>query len=157
MALPLPPCCGKLRIPTQLAAEDVLARRDPVALRAVREEVPSSWREAVDGLLAVAEQTGVEPRVFGSVLWQSLTGLPYLSPTSDLDLLWPVHDRERADHLTRLLAAKENTSAVRFDGELLLPDGGGVQWREWKDSPCEVLVKNLAGVRLCATANLFPA
>ena len=155
VGLPLPPANGKLRLSALIAPEDVDERVPPVTLRDVRIEVPLPWQKTVEALLCLADQSGVEPRVFGSLLWQRLTGLPYLSASSDLDLLWPVTDANTATHLAGCLATVEQDSPVRCDGEFPLPDGGGVQWREWKDSPHEVLVKDLTGVRLCVTASLF--
>ena len=156
VGLPLPPASGKRRLAAQLSPADVRERLPAVTLRNVREEVPLSWRRTADALLAFAVETGVEPRVFGSLLWQHATGLPYLSAGSDLDLLWPVADAEKASRLVCGLAGIERDSPVRCDGEILLPDGGGVQWREWHGSPAEVLVKTSAGVRLWATRDVFP-
>ena len=85
-----------------------------------------------------------------------MTGLPYLSPTSDLDLLWPVAGLADATRLTRGLVDLEKNSPVRFDGEILLPDGGGAQWREFSGRPSELLVKTLEGVGLRALGDLFP-
>ena len=156
VGFPLPPVHGKLRL-SALVAPEVVEQVPPLALRDVRYEVPSDWQETVDALLELAHQSGVHPRVFGSLLWQRLTGLAYLAASSVLDLLWPVEDANSAAHLVRRLATIEQDSAVRCDGEILLPDGGGVQWREWRDSPHEVLVKTSTAVRLCATTDLFSA
>lgn len=155
VGFPLPPAKGKLRLSALVISEDVDEQVPPVTLRDVHHEVPLDWQGTVDALLALADQSGVEPRVFGSLLWQRLTGLTYLSASSDLDLLWPVEDASTAAHLVHRLAAIERDNPVRCDGEILLPGGGGVQWREWKDSPHEVLVKTSTAVRLCATADLF--
>ena len=155
VGLPLPPADGKLRLAVQISPEEVSERLPPVTLRSVRGQTPLSWRGTVDALLALASATGVEPRVFGSLLWRHLTGLAYLSADSDLDLLWPVTDPDTAARVVCGLAGIERTSPVRCDGEMLLPDGGGVQWREWHRSPAEVLVKTGDEVRLRATRKLF--
>lgn len=154
---PLPPDCGKLRIPVQLAPEDVIDRVPPLTLRAAREATPSSWHATVDALLSVADRAGIEPLVYGSVLWQRLTRLPYLSAASDLDLIWPVGEAVQAMELARQLVTLERVSQVHFDGELLLPSGEAVQWREFYHSPTEVLVKTSGDVRLLPVAALFPA
>ena len=156
-AFPLPPECGKLRIAVQVAPPAVLERLLPVLLRAAREKAPLAWQESIDALLTVANHVGVEPLVYGSLLWQHLTNLPYLSTTSDLDLLWPVDNQNRAFELAQRLAALEAVSPMRLDGEILLPNGGGVQWREFFDRPSEVLVKDLFGVQLRSTFSLFVA
>ncbi len=154
---PLPPADGKLRLSAQVAPGDAWERVPALALRAVQEDAPSSWQPVVAAVLALAAQTGVEPRVFGSLLWQRLTGLAYLSESSDLDLLWPVSDADSAARIVHGLARIDSASPVRVDGEILLPDGGGVQWREWLDHPSEVLVKTASSVQLRAVRSLFPA
>ena len=46
------------------------------------------------------ETVGITPRVFGALLWEDVTGLPYLTEQSDLDLL-----RRGPDVPTNLLRA----------------------------------------------------
>ncbi len=157
VGLPLPPNCGKLRLSAQVGPEEIVERVAPQTLRTVRSDTPLLWRSTVDALLQLADQSGVEPCVFGSLLWQRLTGLPYLSAASDLDLLWPATEAGSAAHLVHRLAFIEKESPVRFDGEIILPDGGGVQWREWYGNPSEVLVKGADDVQLRAVRDCFPA
>ena len=158
VGMPLPPALGKQRIALQVRAEDLGGRLPPETLRAAHAEVPPAWRGAVDTLLTLAERIGAEPRVFGSLLWQRRTGLPYLTVTSDLDLLWPVDDADGALRLARALAAAEaKLGPVRLDGEILLPDGGGVQWRELHRAGDKVLVKTLTGVELRPVTHLGAA
>jgi phosphoribosyl-dephospho-CoA transferase len=94
--------------------------------------------------------------VFGSLLWQHLTGLPYLSGTSDLDLLWPVAGAVDA-RLLPALAALDADAPMRLDGEIVLPDGRGVNWRELHAAaPDEaVLAKQRDGLALCAARSLL--
>lgn len=127
--LPLPPADGKRRIGL-LLPPDSARPRPAVTLAAARPAAPESWQPAIDALLALGAAHGLVPRVFGALLWQSLTGLTYLSETSDLDLLWPTSgpiDRR----LLGGLAAIEADAPMRLDGEIVLPDGAGVNWREW--------------------------
>jgi phosphoribosyl-dephospho-CoA transferase len=56
-------------------------------LRSAARVADPSWRPTIASLLAVGARTGVEPSVFGSLLWEHLTGLAYLTPHSDLDVL----------------------------------------------------------------------
>jgi phosphoribosyl-dephospho-CoA transferase len=157
VGLPLPPLDGKLRIAFQVRPEAIRERVEPHALRTARDAVPSSWKATVDALLAAAEQASVEPCLFGSLLWQQLTGLPYLSATSDLDLLWLVSDPASAAWIAGRIAAIEATSPVRLDGEFILRDGGGANWRELHGGAAGVLVKTLDGVEIRPAAELFRA
>lgn len=146
LGLPLPPADGKRRIGLALPAE-TLRPVTPPSLAEAAPHAPAAWRGAIDALLALAAEHRVTPRPFGALLWQAVTGLTYLSPTSDLDLLWPGPvPRTLLDGLARIDA----TAPMRLDGEILLPDGGGVQWRELHEAPSggTVLVKYLDRVAM---------
>ena len=147
--LPLPPADGKRRIGLAVPWPDATPHA-PVTLAAARPSAPPAWHAAIDAMLAFAAEHGVVPQVFGGLLWQSLTGLAYLSTTSDLDLLWPAPVTRR---LLDGLAAIEADAPMRFDGEVVLPDGAGVNWRELRDAPPggSVLAKGLDRVALVPT------
>ena len=102
-------------------------------------------------LAAQLHAHGVDARVHGSHGWQCLTGLRYLTPQSDLDLLLPVADAEMADAVAEGLERFAWTGP-RLDGELLFPNGAAVAWREWlqwrRGSVDRILVKRLHGVSL---------
>ncbi len=141
LGLPLPPTLGKRRIGFTLPA-DILAPCSAPTLAATRAAAPPAWQPTLDALLVLGARHGLVPRPFGGLLWQALTGLPYLTDTSDLDLLWPLTGSLPETFLDDL-ATIAATAPMRLDGELILPDGGGVQWREWHESGNgEVLVKH---------------
>lgn len=124
--LPLPPALGKRRIGLALAPS-AIRPRPGLTLAAARAAAPAPWYPTLDALDALGRAHGRVPRVFGGLLWQALTGLAYLSPSSDLDLLWPgAADRGFLEGLARIEAG----APMRLDGELLLDDGFGVNWRE---------------------------
>ena len=79
-------------------------------------------------LLDLGEAIKIPPRVFGALLWEHTTGLPYLSAQSDLDLLWLTSEELTAHSLVERLRQLDAESPVRLDGELELPDGAGVNW-----------------------------
>ena len=89
------------------------------------------------------------------MLWQHLTGLTYLSPASDLDLLWDAADPDDADRLVVSLASLDERGPVRLDGEIILPDGGGVNWREFLGTPDTLLVKTMRGVEIRPFSGAF--
>ncbi len=159
-ALPLPPRCGKQRIAVRFPPEAELAASPPVLLRDAAAAAPAAWHEVIARLVALGGSLGVAPRVFGSLLWQHATGLSYLTPRSDLDLLWPVPDEAAAEALVQALLRLDASAPVRLDGELLLPDGAGVNWRELAqaDIPrATVLLKTMNGVAVRSKADLFRA
>ena len=54
------------------------------------------WRPVIAALLDLGDAVGIAPRVFGGLLWEHATGLPYLTAQSDLDLLWSSSDERTA-------------------------------------------------------------
>ncbi|ACL58085.1 malonate decarboxylase holo-[acyl-carrier-protein] synthase [Methylobacterium nodulans] len=154
VGLPLPPADGKRRIGFALPPGAVRPR-PPVTLSQVIRGCPTAWSPTLAGVVELGRRHGLVPRLFGGLLWQSLTGLTYLSETSDLDLLWPVGALPR--DLLAGLAAIEARAPMRLDGEILLPDGGGVNWRELHAAAPEdtVLVKHLDRLALRKASSLL--
>jgi phosphoribosyl-dephospho-CoA transferase len=154
VGLPLPPSLGKRRIALSVSWEGVADRKALVPLRCALPTAPPTWRLSLSRILALGKQVAVEPAVFGSLLWQHLTGLDYLTPTSDLDLLWPVPAGFCLRPLLEGLAAGERP-VPRLDGEIVLPGGVGINWRELRQSVAaaegQVLAKSLDGTRLVPT------
>lgn len=133
LGLPLPPADGKRRIGLSLPSA-ALTGVAPPRLADVADGAPRAWRPTIDALLAIGRAHGVEPRPFGALLWQAVTGLTYLSATSDLDLLWPCGPTVPAVLLDAIHAVAEQ-APMGIDGEILLPDGFGLHWRELQAAP----------------------
>lgn len=98
-------------------------------------------------LSAAACDTGVDLRVFGSWMWQTLTGEAHVGPASDLDVLVDVSGRAAADRAAEFLRSGSGRSPCRIDGELAFP-AGDVAWREYAGTAPEVLLKSIDAIRL---------
>ncbi len=159
-AVPLPPSQGKQRIAVSFPSGATLAASPPVLLRDAASSAPAAWQRVIAALIDVAQDTGVAPCVFGALLWQHATGLPYLTARSDLDLLWHVSEQAVAAALIGALTRLDAAGLVRLDGELVLPDGAGVNWREFAQADgagATVLVKTIDRVEARPRAALFRA
>ena len=143
---------GKKRIGLRLSREAVVRRaQGPMLAQAAVFAFPE-WRDPLEKLAAGLAAMGEEARVFGSFAWQYFAADPariYLTASSDVDLLlrpasWSSEQR--------LLAILENFSnrhpTPRLDGEIILPDGDAVAWRELSQAPSKILTKGAADVRL---------
>ncbi|ACR28289.1 malonate decarboxylase holo-[acyl-carrier-protein] synthase [Burkholderia glumae] len=159
LGLPLPPSMGKRRIALMAPSEAIASSEAPPALAALRDAAPEAWRATLDALDALARRHRIGCRAFGSLAWQALTGLPYLSSGSDLDLLFELPaglsgSAGGGDALAALLdaiAASDRAAPMRIDGELIRADGAGANWREWhaaRGAHDEIVVKTAAGVAL---------
>jgi phosphoribosyl-dephospho-CoA transferase len=164
IGVPLPPAAGKRRVALLLPPDCVLQRSSPSSLFSAARVADLGWRSTIASLLALGARMGVEPSAFGSLLWEHLTGLAYLSQHSDLDVLWPVPAGFDVLSLVFSIAEVERAAPLRIDGEVIFPDGSAVNWRElWsayrdrnraKDRT-RVLAKTLEGVRLLDMASLL--
>jgi phosphoribosyl-dephospho-CoA transferase len=134
--------------------DDIVSTAPPLELSATINTAAESWRDTLDQVADLASRHGLEARVFGSLAWQTLTGLTYLTASSDLDLLLPIRRSSDLAQLTTDLAAIEAAAPMRLDGELVRDDGVGVNWREIHACAREVLVKSTGDVALLDT-NLF--
>ena len=136
-----------LRIPTD-AVTQVMSFP---SLPAINSLLPSAsmarWALLHECLAALSMPT----HVYGSYGWQLLTGLVYLHPESDIDLLVRVPDAGGADRAASALA-RCGIDQPRLDGELLFADGSAVSWREWRrwrhGDTNDLLVKRRTGATL---------
>jgi phosphoribosyl-dephospho-CoA transferase len=153
LGLPLPPSAGKLRLAFDLPPGALGAPEPPPLLSVAAASAAPAWRETLERLLALDPDV----RVFGALAWQTLTGLDYLSPTSDIDLLWPMPPAGRLDDRLAAIAAIEAEAPMRLDGEVVRRDGAAVNWRELASGADEVLVKRLDCVALQSRRTILEA
>ena len=137
------------RVAVRSAAGDVLAVDRPPSLALVTAQAAAHPRHAaLVRLQEAARAEDIELRVYGSWMWQVLTGEPHVHALSDLDLLVDVADRAGADRAADFLSRQEAATGLTLDGELHLSGVGDLSWREWRQGAAEVLVKTLDSLRL---------
>lgn len=142
VGIPLPPSHGKKRIALQLAPQAILSLKAPPPLADCAAFAPAGWRPAIDAILRLCSCVGGEARVFGALAWSTLTGLDYLSPSSDLDLLFAIAPETQVAALLEGLARIDACAPMRLDGEILRLDAGvAANWRELSTGAEEILVK----------------
>ena len=160
VGVPLPPAAGKQRIAFTVPEEAVVEGSPPPPLRSVLHAADPAWEPTIRALVTLGASHGVAPAAVGSLLWQYLTGLRYLSLQSDIDVLWPVQVGCKIGSLLAGIAAVERIAPMRIDGEVVFSDGGAVNWRELynalsQDEPIEVLIKSMDATRLLDASRLL--
>jgi phosphoribosyl-dephospho-CoA transferase len=148
LGLPLPPSAGKKRLSLLVEDHHVESVERPPSLDAARGSAPPAWQATLDRLGELTLRHAIDARVFGSLAWQTLTGLDYVTGRSDLDLLLEVRRETDLDRLTAEVSAIEAAAPMRLDGELMRHDGAAVNWREFRAGASKVLVKHIDGVNL---------
>lgn len=148
LGLPLPPFVGKKRLCFVLQSADIMSIARPPLLSSVYAAAPAAWMSTLDRLADLASRHSVDARIYGSLAWQALTGLAYVTERSDLDLLLDIRSDSDLDRLATDLAAIEAEAPMRLDGELMRQDGAAVNWREFHSGIGELLVKGIETVGL---------
>jgi phosphoribosyl-dephospho-CoA transferase len=154
LGIALPPAgadAPKQRIGLRAPALQVRRRAHPLPLLDAMAAAPGPWRADLAALAAA----GVMLRAYGSLALQAITGLPYLTPASDIDVLLAPRSRSELDAGIATLA--RHAAGLPLDGEVLFPNGDAVAWKEWRDAGerSRVLVKTIAAVRLDGRAALL--
>ena len=157
-AIALPAGAGPRRVGFTVPADAVLSAARPPSLSEVAHAAPAAWADTVRDLLAAGHRYGAPPRVFGSLMWQAITGLDYLAPASDLDLLWMPGDTRGLTALLDAIAAVAGRLAPPLDGEIEFRTGEAVHWSELRAAIVHgtdgVIAKSLDTVRLLRFADL---
>lgn len=147
LGVPFPPARERVRLALSVAEPALRAVQRPPRLEDVVPAAPPAWREQL-ARLAALQDDGWCARVYGSLLWQSLTGANYLHAASDIDLLLEADSPAAWRRAAAALQQWEQDSGLRADGEILLRNGLAVAWRELAAAPARVLAKSVAGVEL---------
>ncbi len=158
LGLPLPPSQDKRRLGFDLPLATVTLSSAPPPLDAIGDDLPESWQPTLAALRASPQVRACAPRVFGSVAMQRLTGLPYLTGSSDLDLILSPPDWAAARAaIDTLLGIEAVDAKPRIDGEIVDPLGRAVCWRELAGATDTLLSKHLDGVALIARRDFIDA
>lgn len=143
------------RVAAQTAIEGIVRQARPPALDEIAHCPAAAARKAsFDRLLSAAAYAGIEIRVYGSWMWQALTGERHVHEASDLDVVIDVADLAAADRAAAFLAREEQELAFRIDGELSFSGLGEVQWRELLQDKDEVLLKSVDTLKLVPRTQL---
>ena len=113
-------------------------------------------------LIEELKAAGFPLYVFGSVAWEKISGKPYRTDKSDLDLLCDVTTIQDLRFVTNAFAAADRELPFSIDGELRFPKDHCVNWREVvaaleHHDELEVLVKGETGVAMSSLDSLLEA
>lgn len=149
---------ARLRIAVRALDAHVARSAPPLAVAQALAAAPERWRQPLAGL--AKDSAGLGPglnlRVYGSLALQALTGLDYLRPGSDIDLLLAPATPGQLNAGLALLADYADT--LPLDGEVVFPNGEAVAWKEWRAASggqARVLAKSVHGVRLAGVDALL--
>jgi phosphoribosyl-dephospho-CoA transferase len=133
--------------------------RSEMIVRAARPpslaEVAKAHPETLGHLSAAAANAGLDVRVFGSWMWQTLSGVSHVAADSDLDVLIDVSAAAGADRTAAFLQTASADSPFRVDGEFSISGKGEVHWREYLNGTAELLLKSIVAARMIRRDDLW--
>lgn len=147
---------ARLRIAVRALHAHVTRSAPPLTVAQALAAAPERWRQPLAGLAGDGAGLGLDLRVYGSLALQALTGLDYLRPGSDIDLLLAPATPAQLQAGLALLASYAAT--LPLDGEVVFPNGEAVAWKEWsaaRGGQARVLAKSVHGVRLAGVDALL--
>jgi phosphoribosyl-dephospho-CoA transferase len=146
---------GKRRLSLAVHPSRIAHSRAPLSLPEVMKACPAEWAASLQLLNSLTLRTQLQPGVYGSFAWQALTRECYVDESSDIDLLWAPASAAEVDTVITVLTEWERCTQRRADGEVLMPNGGAVCWRELAGASRHVLVKSQSTVALRSRADVL--
>lgn len=144
LGLALPPAPDKQRLSFDLPLSLVREVSEPP----LWEECAAVENATLEQIRTAANEGGVRLRTFGSHAWQHLTGLPYLTTDSDLDLLLFIETRKSWAAIRKKLEQIPGSIPSRIDLEIVLGGDASFSWREFSTTPQRLLFKGNSRVWL---------
>lgn len=159
LGLSLPLALERQRVALLVDPAEVAEIRPPLTLGACLDGQPAAVRAVLATLEGALSHAGIRLGVFGSLAWEAFSGEAYRHPDSDIDVICEIADRAQLETALAVLAEAAAALPCRLDGELRLPGGDAVAWRElaaaYGDRQRSLLVKGERRVALKTLAELL--
>ncbi len=152
---PLHPQLRPRRVAARTPLHDVVRHARPPVLEEIARCPAAAGRTASFARLnSAAAAAGLDLHVYGSWMWQVLTGDRHVHEASDLDVVIDVADLAAGYRAAAFLAREEQDLPFRIDGELSFAGLGEIQWRELLQDKDEVLLKSVDMLQLVPRTHL---
>ena len=125
----LPGTGPRRRIGVNASPAAILVHGAPPRLEDILVYAPPMWQPRLAQVARDLDEAGLTPRAYGSLVTQAFSGEACLRPGSDVDILIDCDNREAALAALDVLA-RHGEGPPRLDGELRMPSGWAVAWRE---------------------------
>ncbi|MBZ4020869.1 malonate decarboxylase holo-[acyl-carrier-protein] synthase [Rhodobacter sp. TJ_12] len=153
-AFPFRMGAARVRSAVPVAAGQVTSYVTPWEVMALAQMLGDTAHPVIAALEDIGHRTGVQIGLIGSLAMKIVTGLGYLRPDSDIDIVLRAEDPlmlEAAQADLQMLSAR---TGLRIDAEVVLPEGTGVKLSELLSAADAVLGKTISGVELISRNRL---
>lgn len=125
---------------------DVVRVFSPYRVASIPRRMSGTIAEILDQVMACAERCGLECGIIGSAALEIITGQPYTSSSSDIDLVISSASMPKLNRFYDACESLSEVNGVHIDAEVLFEDGTGVKLGEVVSDSCSVLAKSLSDV-----------
>jgi phosphoribosyl-dephospho-CoA transferase len=139
VGLSMPPDPVKRRLAFRLPYSALADVVEPPSWAECSEASPES-SELAAPIIAVTEAAKLPLQTFGSYAWQHYSGLSYVTPHSDIDLIVPINRRGDWRRFRQLMSEAQKTDQ-RVDLEIILNGDASFHWREFEGPGSQLLFK----------------
>lgn len=146
---------SRWRISTQCPREEIRRILTPWDIPAYLSALPAPVGPALTQLAQAADGCGVPFGVFGSAALQAVTGLPYLHPHSDLDVVIGTAPAPQIKAFYDQLLALSQRVSIHIDGELMLHDSCYLKLHELMQGHKTILAKGTYQPRLISRQEIW--
>ena len=140
VGLALPPDPVKRRLAFRLPVSCIGKIAVPPLWQECMTATASDTAHAVKSIRSATETSGLPLQTFGSYAWQYYTSLPYVTSSSDIDLLVPIQRQEDWRRFRQAMADPKIGSR-QIDLEIILNDDASFNWREFEAPGSQMLFK----------------
>lgn len=130
LGLTLPLSKGRKRLAIQVAREAIAAVLPPVRLQRCLARLPEPSATAMADLAMAVAACGAGIGIFGSLAWEILSDEDYRNADSDIDIICDVTTLAQLKAVMAALGEAAGCLHCRLDGEVRMPYGLAVSWRE---------------------------
>lgn len=145
----------RCRFATYVPLQTILRIVTPWETIHMEGELTGGIREGLDRLQATAQTLGIQLGLFGSTALQKVTGLPYLHPNSDLDILLDLAPISALETFAQELERLEGCIGLSTDAELRIQNGQYVKFKELFLDQKTILVKGGAQPELLSRREVW--
>ncbi len=140
LGLALPPDPAKRRLAFRLPLAEIGKLVEPPLWRDCVASAAMKVARRVKSVLLATENAGLPLQTFGSYAWQYYTGLSYVTPNSDIDVLVQIKSRDEWEKFRQLMIDPKKTPH-RVDLEIVLSGDASFNWREFGAPGTRLLFK----------------
>jgi phosphoribosyl-dephospho-CoA transferase len=152
IGLSLAPDPGKRRLAFRLPFSSLANVVEPPLWTECVEAFPES-SEWASPILSAVKTAKLPLQTFGSYAWQHYTGLSYVGPRSDIDLIVPINRRQDWRRFRQLMSENQKTDH-RVDLEIILNGDASFNWREFEMPGRQLLFKGNRSVWMGAKSDV---